>query len=154
MFIIILLYILQCSIIFYHKNVGVMQGFPALRKAVTIHVKRFYYFLRVFDIANQLLIRHSPFAPLGQVNEWAFAIHNHSLFFLYHKQNNTCLFANMKFLFSCSIRHLNRSLLPLVNYRVKRSLPCIIRYLILYALLWVQMLCCQFFGFILLSFSF
>ena len=25
-----------------------------------------YFFPRVFDIANQLLIRYSPFAPLGQ----------------------------------------------------------------------------------------
>ena len=28
-----------------------------------------YFFSRVFDIANQLLTRHSPFAPLGQVDE-------------------------------------------------------------------------------------
>ena len=28
------------------------------------------YFSRVFDIANQLLTRHLPFAPLGQVDEW------------------------------------------------------------------------------------
>ena len=28
------------------------------------------YFFHVFDIANQLLTRHSPFAPLGQVDEW------------------------------------------------------------------------------------
>ena len=95
--------------------------------------KDFIIFSRVFNIANQLLIRHSPFAPLGQVNEWTakpspFTIIH--FFFLYDKQNNTCLFADMKFFFSCSTRHLNRSLLPLVSYRVKRSLPCIIRYLI------------------------
>ena len=106
------------------------KDFQPWEKPLQYMSKDFIIFSRVIDIANQLLIRHSPFAPLGQVNEWAFAIHNHSLFFLYHKQNNTCLFADMKFLFSCSIRHLNRSLLPLVNYRVKRSLPCIIRYLI------------------------
>ena len=39
-----------------------------------------YIFLRVFDIANQLLTRHSPIAPLGQVDEWTakcstFSIH-------------------------------------------------------------------------------
>ena len=44
---------------FYHINYGVIQGFPALRKAV-----------KTFDIANQLLTRHSPFASLGQVNKW------------------------------------------------------------------------------------
>ena len=28
------------------------------------------YFFTCVDIANQLLTRHSPLAPLGQVNEW------------------------------------------------------------------------------------
>ena len=46
-----------------------LQGFPAPRKAVTTHVKKYRIFSRVFDIANQLLTRHSPFAPLGQVGE-------------------------------------------------------------------------------------
>ena len=48
---------------------GVIKGFPALRKAVTIHVKKYRIFSRVFNIANQLLTRHSPFALLGQVDE-------------------------------------------------------------------------------------
>ena len=52
----------------YHINCGVIQGFPALRKAVTTHVKNMYFFTCV-DIANQLLTRHSPLAPLGQVDE-------------------------------------------------------------------------------------
>ena len=33
------------------------------------HVKKYDILSRVFDIANQLLTRYSPFAPLGQVNE-------------------------------------------------------------------------------------
>ena len=45
-----------------------MQGFPALRKAVTTHVK-YDIFSHVYDIANRLLTRHSPFAPPGQVDE-------------------------------------------------------------------------------------
>ena len=49
----------------YHINYGVSHGFPALRKAVTTLVKKY----GVFDIANQLLTRHSTFAPLGQVDE-------------------------------------------------------------------------------------
>ena len=53
----------------YHINYGVLQGFPALRKAVTTHSKRYCIFSRVYNIANQLLTRHSPFAPLGLVNE-------------------------------------------------------------------------------------
>ena len=44
-----------------------MQGFSALRKAVTTHVKKYHIFSRVLDIANQLLTRQSPFAPRGQV---------------------------------------------------------------------------------------
>ena len=47
-----------------------MQGFSALRKAVTTHVKKYDIVSSVFDIANQLLTIHSPFAPLGQVDEW------------------------------------------------------------------------------------
>ena len=61
--------IMRCGIIFYHINYSVIQGFPALRKAVTTHVKNYDIFSRVFDIANQLLTRHSTFAPLGQVDK-------------------------------------------------------------------------------------
>ena len=31
----------------YHKNCGVIQGFPALRKAETTHVKKYRIFSRV-----------------------------------------------------------------------------------------------------------
>ena len=47
----------------YHINCDVIQGFPALRKAVTTHVKKYV------DIANQPLTHHSPLAPLVQVDE-------------------------------------------------------------------------------------
>ena len=50
-----------------HTNYGVIRGFPAPRNAVTTHVKKYHIFSRVLDIANQLLTRQSPFAPLGQV---------------------------------------------------------------------------------------
>ena len=53
----------------YHINYGVIQGFPAMRKAIITHVKKYDIFSRVFYIANQLLIRHSLFAPLDQVVE-------------------------------------------------------------------------------------
>ena len=64
----------------YHINHGVIQEFPALREAVTTHAEKCEIFLRVFDITNQLLTRHSPFVPLGQVDEWTaklspFSIH-------------------------------------------------------------------------------
>ena len=32
-------------------------------------MKKYDIFSRVFDIVNQLLARHLPFAPLGQVDE-------------------------------------------------------------------------------------
>ena len=52
-------------------NKDFIQIFLALRKAVTSHMneKIRYFFSCVFDIASQLLTRHSPFAPLGQVDE-------------------------------------------------------------------------------------
>ena len=48
-----------------------MQGFPTLRKAVTTltRVRKYDIFSGVFDIANQLLTRQSPFAPFSQVDE-------------------------------------------------------------------------------------
>ena len=39
----------------YHIKCSVIQGFSALRKAVTTHVKKISYFFRCVDIANQLL---------------------------------------------------------------------------------------------------
>ena len=43
-------------------------GIFGLRKAVTTHVKKDRFFSTCVDIANQLLTRHSPLAPLGQVD--------------------------------------------------------------------------------------
>ena len=40
---------------------------------------------------------------------------------LYYKQNNRRLLVDMEFFFSCSTRHLSRSLCSLVSYRVKLS---------------------------------
>ena len=52
-----------------HINNSVIQGFPSLRKAVTTHENKYDIFSRVFDIANQILTRHSPLASLGQADE-------------------------------------------------------------------------------------
>ena len=57
-------------ILIYNINCGVKQGFPALRKVVTTHVKKMVFFTCI-DIANQLLTRHSPLTPLSQVDEWS-----------------------------------------------------------------------------------
>ena len=60
----------NCVLMNFIINCGVTQGFSFLRKAVTTHVKKKNGFSSgVCDIANQLLTRHSPFAPLGHVDE-------------------------------------------------------------------------------------
>ena len=56
-------------ILFYHINYGVKKGFPALRKALTLHMKKYCIFSLVLDIINQLLKSHLPFVPLLQVDE-------------------------------------------------------------------------------------
>ena len=43
--------------------------FPNPEKSRNTREKK-KFFSRVFNIANQLLKRHSPFAPLGHVDEW------------------------------------------------------------------------------------
>ena len=58
----------KCGKVFYHINCGIIQVFPALKKAVTTHVIKISYFFTCVDIANQLLTRHLPLAPLGQVD--------------------------------------------------------------------------------------
>ena len=62
---------LEIVCVVYHVNYYALQGFPALRKAVTTltHVRKYDIFSGVLDIANQLLTRQSPFAPLSQVDE-------------------------------------------------------------------------------------
>ena len=50
---------MPCEYLFYHINCCVIQGFPALRKAVTTQVKKYRIFSRV--------LMHT--APLGQVDE-------------------------------------------------------------------------------------
>ena len=66
----------SCKNEVYHTNHGVIQGFPALRKAVTTHMWKIFSLL--FDIANQLLTHHSPFAPRSgwRINGEAFTILN------------------------------------------------------------------------------
>ena len=55
---------------YYRINCGVIQEFPALGKAGTTHVKKYrIFFFTCVDIANQLLTRHTPLAPLGQFDE-------------------------------------------------------------------------------------
>ena len=55
---------------FYHTNYGVVQGFPALRKAVTTLVKKIRYFFTCVWYRQSAAERHTPFTPLGQVDEW------------------------------------------------------------------------------------
>ena len=46
------------------------EDFQPWEKPWITHLEKYRIFSRVFDIVNQLLTRHSPFAPLGQVDEW------------------------------------------------------------------------------------
>ena len=46
------------------------KDFQPWRKPLQHTWENIVFFLRVFDIANQLFTRHSPFAPVGQVDEW------------------------------------------------------------------------------------
>ena len=55
-----------CSFI----NCGVKQGFLGPEKSRNNTREKLSYFFTCVDIANQLLTRHSPLAPLGQVDEW------------------------------------------------------------------------------------
>ena len=45
-------------------------GISDPEKAVTTHLKKYRIFFTCVDIASQLLTRHSPLAPLVQVDEW------------------------------------------------------------------------------------
>ena len=65
---------------FYYTNYGVIQGFPALRKAVTTYVKKYdILFTCVWYRQSDTDMSHA-FPPLGQVDEWTakpspFSIH-------------------------------------------------------------------------------
>ena len=67
------------------------------------------YYSRIFD----------SFIFIHKSNRFFFP--SKGLLCLYDKQNNTWLLVDMEFLFSCSTRHLTRSLRSLVSYRVKHS---------------------------------
>lgn len=62
-------FFLTYKLIFYHVNCDLIQGFTALKKAVTTHAKKYDNFSRVVDVANQLPTHYSPYAPLTQVVE-------------------------------------------------------------------------------------
>ena len=58
------------SLSFNHINCSVVQGFPALRKAIITQVKKYDNFPYVFVITNLLLTCDLPFAPLCHLSEW------------------------------------------------------------------------------------
>ena len=57
------------TISIYHINCGVNTKISGPEKSCNNTREKMSYFLTCVDIANQLLIRHSPLAPLGQVDE-------------------------------------------------------------------------------------
>ena len=57
---------------FYSLKYGILQGFPALRKATTVCAKlRFFFY-----ITNQVLINHLLFLSLFQVDEQMVTVYN------------------------------------------------------------------------------
>ena len=67
--------------VFYQIKYG-YKGISSPEKGCNNTRKRNDLFPHVFDIANQLLTRHSPFVQLGQVDEWTakpspFSIHGY-----------------------------------------------------------------------------
>ena len=56
---------------FYSLKCGILQGFPALRKATTVCAK-----LRFFLHHQQALTNHLPFLPLCQVDEQMITVYN------------------------------------------------------------------------------
>ena len=86
----------------YHGN-SVIQGFPALRKAVTTHLKKYVIFYTCVDIANQLLTRRLPLAPLGQVYEWTASFN--AFFHLESQRQRTLrlLFEDCRFIYFHSL---------------------------------------------------
>ena len=61
-------FLVRCCKIFYHINSGVTLGFPAQKSHNNMREKVSNQKSCV-DIANQLLTRHSPLVPLGQVDK-------------------------------------------------------------------------------------
>ena len=81
---------------------------------------------RIFP-SQELAPTHSTIVVQGlSIHLFSF-IHKSAFLFskwllcLYYKQNNRRLLVDMEFFFSCSTRHLSRSLCSLVSYRVKHS---------------------------------
>ena len=58
-------------ILFYHiLKLRCYTGISGPEKSRNNTREKISYFFTCVDIANQLLTRHSPLAPLGQVDEW------------------------------------------------------------------------------------
>ena len=95
-----------------HMSEHTLLRFTPLRKTLSPQVKNYNSFSRVFEIANQLLTRHSVYiylAPLMKGNALSFRNVKKVGFFLsvrclYNKENHTWLLGEMEFLFSCSTR--------------------------------------------------
>ena len=84
------------------------------------HDSTHFSILRVSANALRLLFGDCRVIYFQSLMMSAFLV-SKGLLCLYEKQNNTGFLVDMEFLFSCSTRHLTRSLRSLVSYRVKHS---------------------------------
>ena len=87
---------------FYY--IYILSDFRPLRDLVLAHVKKY---------DNFHTCRLSPFHTMAYFKKQFMK----AVLFLYNKQNNTKGLGDMEFIFSCSNRHLTRSLRSLVPYR-------------------------------------
>ena len=63
-------------------------------KALTVKIR---YFFTCVDITNQLLTRHSPLAPLGQVDEWTAKFSRFSIQVVRRSFHELCRLKHKKF---------------------------------------------------------
>ena len=61
---------MPCNILYLSHKLRCYIGFSGLEKSRNNTREKNRYFFTCVDIVNQLQTRHSPLAPLGQVDEW------------------------------------------------------------------------------------
>ena len=87
---------------------------------VSVVFQRFFFFILSLSTAAFFVFGDCRSFYFHSLIKLTFHV-SKGLLCLYDKQNNTWLLGDMKFLFSCSTRHLTRLLRSLVSYRVKHS---------------------------------
>ena len=85
-----------------------------------INIQRIFPSLELAPTHSIIVIQGLSIHLFSFIHKSAF-LFSKGLLCLHYKQNNRRLLVDMEFFFSCSTRHLSRSLCSLVSYRVKHS---------------------------------